>query len=203
MPLFIAFEGGERCGKSTQANLLFKRLSTAGYPAHLVYEPGSTPVGEKLRRLLKSEAMYPETELLLFAAARAELVRAVIRPALEQGEIVITDRYTDSTLAYQGYGRGLNRKSIQAITAFATEGLKPELVILLDLPVLLGLARKGNPKDRFESEALAFHKRVRQGYLKLARAEPERWLVVDAALSKARVSKLIWEKASSLLAGQQ
>ena len=203
MSLFITFEGGEGCGKTVQARALYRRLQRVAIAALLTREPGGTPLGRKLSRWLKwtdNLDISPLTELLLFNASRAQLVAKVIRPNLENGRVVICDRYADSTTVYQGYGRGLDLAMVEATNQAATQGLKPDLTILLGMPVEEGLARKGRERqDRFEQEDIAFHRRVREGYLKLATEEPERWLVVDASQSKARISKLIWEKVRQLL----
>ena len=203
MSLFITFEGGEGSGKSVQTRALYRKLSGLGIPAILIHEPGSTPLGERLARLLKwaqSTNISPLTELMLFNASRAQLVREVIRPALKAGKIVVCDRYTDSTVAYQGYGRKIDIDIITNINNMATGALKPDLTVLLDISVDEGFARKsGQEQDRFEQEDRAFHQRVRKGYLRLAVEEPQRWLVIDANLSKERTRQIIWEKVSSLL----
>lgn len=199
MSLFITFEGGEGSGKSTQARVLHRRLSSTGLPTVLTHEPGGTPLGNRLRRWLKGEGdIDSETELLLFNASRAHLVSQVIRPALEKGFIVICDRFAESTIAYQGYARGLDFSIIEAANNIATQGLRPDLIILLDIPVEQGLARK-RISDRFEREDIAFHQRVRQGYLEMAKKDPQRWLVVDASLPKKETERLIWERAQPLL----
>ena len=203
MSLFITFEGGEGCGKSVQARALYRRLSQLAIPVILTYEPGGTPFGVKIARLLKwtqGTDISPMTELLLFNASRAQLLTQVIQPNLESGQVVIVDRYADSTIAYQGYGRGLGLEIVQAVNNAATQGLKPDLTILLDMSEEEGLARKGAEKqDRFEQEDIAFHQRVREGYLEMAANEPERWLVVDARQSKAKISEIIWQRVSQLL----
>ena len=203
MALFVTFEGGEGCGKSTQARALHKRVSESGIPVILSHEPGGTPLGKEARRYLKQtrkSEISPLAELFLFAASRAQLVAEVIRPSLARGVMVICDRYADSTVAYQGYGRGLDLDVIQAVNTTATQGLLPDLVILLDLPVEIGLARKRSAReDRFEREEAAFHRRVREGYLKMAAADRQRWLVVDATLPKKRVEQIIWERVGRLL----
>jgi dTMP kinase len=201
MSLFITFEGGEEVGKSTQAKALFKKLSKVGCPVVLVKEPGSTPLGRALSRQLKQgeATMNPLSELFLFAAARAQLTSEVIRPALDEGKIVISDRFADSTVAYQGYGRGLDFGLIEVVNNAATGGLHPTLVILLDAESEQGLQHTKLKKDRFEREALPFHRKVREGYLKMAAQEPERWLVVDASKTKAEVTELIWERVQKLL----
>jgi dTMP kinase len=165
-----------------------------GVAALLTHEPGGTPLGSALRRWLKGEGeIDPQTELLLFNASRAHLAPRVIRPALEKGIVVICDRFSDSTTAYQGYGRGLDFALIETANNMGTQGLRPDLTVLLDFPVEQGLARK-RLHDRFEREDLAFHQRVRQGYLEMAKKEPERWLVVDASLPKREVGRLMWER---------
>jgi dTMP kinase len=203
MPLFITFEGGEGCGKSVQAKALFRKLCRLNIPAVLTHEPGGTPFGRKLGRWLKwaqGTDISPLAELMLFNASRAQLVTEVIKPALKSGRVVISDRFADSTTAYQGYGRGLDIEMVKATNNAATQGLKPDLTILLDVSAEGGLARKrSRSRDRFEREELAFHWRVREGYLKLARAEPGRWLVVDARQSKETIAAIIWQRVSQLL----
>ena len=205
MSLFITFEGGEGSGKSVQAKALYRRLSKLAIPAILTHEPGGTPFGKKLGRWLKwtqGTDIPPLVELMLFNASRAQLVAEVIKPNLKSDTVVICDRYTDSTIAYQGYGRGLDLETVRATNNAATQGLKPSLTILLDIPAEEGLARKkGREKDRFEQEDLAFHQRVRQGYLKLAAEEPQRWLVVDASQPREKIAEIIWEKVRRLLSG--
>jgi len=206
MALFITFEGGEGCGKSVQARTLYRRLSKLAIPAILTHEPGSTPFGKKLGHWLKwghDKDISPLTELLLFNASRVQLVNEVIQPNLEEGEVVICDRYVDSTTAYQSYGRGLDLEMVKVVNNAATQGLKPDLTVLLDIPADEGLARiKARRQDRFEQEELAFHQRVREGYLKLAANDPERWLVVDASQSKAKIEQIIWQRVSQLLSRQ-
>lgn len=203
MSLFVAFEGIEGSGKSTQTRILRRRLVRAGTRVLLTHEPGGTGIGKEVRRILKrsrKDRVFPLTELMLFAASRCQLVEEVIRPNLKAAVMVITDRYTDSTVAYQGYGRGLSIDLIRQINDIGTDGLKPDIIVLLDLPVEKGLLRKRDrEKDRFESEEIAFHRRVREGYLKLARAEPRRWLVFDGSLPAVELSELIWEKLSRAL----
>ena len=203
MGLFITFEGGEGSGKSTQARILYRRLSRLAFPALLTHEPGVTALGKKITRLLKWAQgldISPLSELMLFNASRAQLVREIIRPGLENGKIVICDRYTDSTTAYQGYGRGLALPEVAAVNMAATLGLIPDLTILLDIPIELGMARKrGERQDRFEVESAPFHRRVREGYLKLASAEPERWLVIDANKGKEDIAGEIWNRVGPLL----
>ena len=203
MSLFITFEGGEGCGKSTQARMLYRRLLKSAVPVVLTWEPGGTPLGKRLGRWLKwsdDQEITPPTELFLFNAARAESVAKIITPNLETGKVVISDRFSDSTTVYQGYGRELDLEMVGYVNDSATGGLKPSLTILLDSPVATGLTRKkGRDQDRFEREELSFHQRVRDGYLKLAASEPERWLVVDATQSKKKIAGIIWQKVSQLL----
>ena len=200
MSLFITFEGGEGSGKSTQARALHRRLLRMGIPALLTHEPGGTPLGNEIRRWLKGEGpdLSGQTELLLFNASRAHLISQVIRPALKGGTTAICDRFFHSTIAYQGYGRDLARDLIEAANNIATQGLKPDLIVLLDIPVEEGLARK-RLRDRFEREETAFHRRVRQGYLEMAKKDPERWLVIDGLLPKKEIQRLIWERVEQLL----
>jgi len=207
LSLFITFEGSEGCGKSTQAKALWRKLSRLSIPAELTHEPGGTPLGSQLRRVLKRrrhDEISPLAELLLFAACRIQLVTEVIRPSLQQGKVVICDRFTDSTIAYQGYGRGLDLETIKKINELATQGIKPNLTILLDIPTQKGLGRKqSTTNDRFEAEDIAFHNKVRDGYLKLAAREPERWLVIDAALPRARIGTIIWDRVNQLLQAEK
>jgi len=203
MALFITFEGGEGCGKSVQAKALYQRLFELAIPVVLTHEPGGTPLGKKLARWLKwtqDTDVSPLAELLLFNTSRAQLIDEVIRPNLENGKIVICDRYADSTTAYQSYGRGLDLEMVKAINNAATQGLRPNLTVLLDIPAEEGLARKKTKRpDRFERENITFHRRVRQGYLKLAASDPERWLVVDASQSKRKIAEIIWQRVRPLL----
>jgi dTMP kinase len=187
MGLFVTFEGPEGSGKTTQVQKLAAWLEEMGYEVLTTREPGGTPIGDAIRALLLEPShteMLPETEILLFSAARAQIVGQVIRPHLAKGGVVLCDRFADSTLAYQGYGRQLDLDTLRMITAFATGNLKPALTICLDLPVEEGLRRKQRLSreewNRMEREDLAFHQRVRKGFLALAAAEPARWLVLDA-----------------------
>jgi len=203
MALFITFEGGEGCGKSTQSRRLFRRLQKLAVPALLIHEPGTTALGKKIRRLLKwSQGLNisPVAELMMFNAARAQLVEEVIKPALGKGTVIICDRYADSTTAYQGYGRGLDLGIVATANKPGTQGMVPDLTILMDIEAKTGLARKKHDqRDRFQKEQLSFHRRVRDGYLKLAAAEPKRWLVIDAAKSKETIAESVWQKVSELL----
>ena len=198
--IFITFEGGEGGGKSRQSRILARHLRRRGIPVLLTHEPGGEPLAARLRRLLKgNSALTPEAELLLFAASRAQLTSRVIRPALAGGRVVVCDRYADSTLAYQGYGRGVDREAIRAANRVAMSGLTPDITVLLDVPEEVGLARKHTDDDRFIREPLPFHQRVRQGYLELSRLEPQRWLVVDALLPEKEVARAVWERVAPLL----
>ena len=189
MSLFITFEGIEGCGKTTQIDLLTSFLKNIHRPFLLTREPGGTEVGEQIRQILlysENVGIEPMAELYLYAAARVQHLRQVISPALRDGKVVICDRFADATLAYQGYGRGLDLAWIEEIHARTMENVKPDLTFLLDLPVQEGLRRalkrmeKHSVKeDRFEKEALDFHQRVREGYLMLARREPQRIIVLD------------------------
>ena len=203
MTLFITFEGGEGSGKSFQAGALYRRLSRLAIPAVLTHEPGVTSLGRKVAHWLKwgrDMGLSPMTELLLFNASRSQLVTEVIRPNLESGRVVICDRYADSTTAYQSYGRGLDSATVRVVNNAATQGLTPDLTVLLDVNIESGFERKrGQKQDRFEREDIAFHRRVRGGYLELAAEEPERWLVIDATQTKEVVAEIIWQKVRQLL----
>jgi dTMP kinase len=203
MPLFISFEGGEGCGKSYQSRSLYRSLIKQEIPAILVHEPGGTPLGERIRRLLKKGCdapISPMTELLLFNASRSQLVTDVVQPALKAGKNVICDRYSDSTLAYQFYGRGLDYDTIEGINQLASQGLKPDITFLLDIPPEKGLSRKKKiEEDRFDRETLSFHQKVREGFLKLAEWDSKRWIVIDASLSREKIAGLILERVSRLL----
>lgn len=201
--MFITFEGPEGSGKSTQLPALADYLQEIGHDVICTREPGGTDIGNQIREVLMrmdNTGLHPRTEILLFLAARAQLVEEVINPSLAQGKIVLCDRYGDSTLAYQGYGHGLDLDTLRAMLQFATGGLKPDLTILLDVDVPTGLKRKKiieewNRLDAFE---LSFHERVRAGYHILAEQEPERWKVVDASQSlvqvKAQIRSLVMDK---------
>ncbi len=203
MALFITFEGGEGSGKTLQTRALHRKLAGLAIPALLTHEPGGTPTGEKIARWLKQAqeiSISPLTELLMFNASRAQLVEEVIQPNLKMGKVVICDRYADSTIAYQSWGRGLDLELVRTVNNAATRGLKPALTVLLDIQAETGLTRKEQKgHDRFEQEDIIFHRRVKEGYLKLANDEPERWLVIDASQSKAKVRNIIWQKVSQLI----
>lgn len=189
---FITFEGIEGCGKSTQLRLLAASLERRGFPVLTTREPGGCPIADQVRAILLdagNSAMTPRAELLLYAAARAQHVEEVIRPALAAGRIVLCDRFTDATVAYQGYGRGLDMATVLELNSLATGSLGPDLTLLLDCPVDTGLSRArarienstGAREERFELEARTFHEKVRRGYLELAGREPQRFIVVDGS----------------------
>lgn len=194
--MFITLEGPEGSGKTSQIIPLADFLRQQGFDVLTTREPGGTPIGDQIRSVLHdlgNTAMHPRTETLLFQAARAQLVEQVIRPHLEGGGIVISDRYADSTLAYQGYGHGLPLEQVRALIGFATGTLKPDLTLLLDVDVELGLKRraKGGEWNRLDAYALDFHRRVRRGYHCLAQAEPNRWILIDAAQPAERVQEAL------------
>lgn len=229
MGFFITFEGGEGAGKSTQVRLLAQRLRAEGHDVVPVREPGGTPLGEEVRRWVKSADVSNETELFLFAAARAELVATTIKPNLQRGAIVVADRFADSTIAYQGYARGINLDLVRTVNEMATDGLVPDLTLLLDLPAEQGLDRVGMGKHtkgrkptvghdrlqleqtaaesirdekeglRFEQESLHFHRKVRSGFLKLVKESPHRMLLLDATKSANDVSEAIWHAVNARL----
>ena len=183
--MFVTFEGSEGSGKSTQLRLLVEYLQAQGREIVVTREPGGTQIGEQIRDILHdvaNTAMTSEAEILLYSAARAQLVREVIRPALAAGKLVLSDRYYDSTYAYQGYGRGLDLTMLRHVTQLATGGLKPDLTIFFDLSVERGLARRvagGDEMNRMDQQQMAFYERVYAGYQELVTAEPERWHVVN------------------------
>ena len=219
MSFFISFEGGEGSGKTTQAEILARRLEKAGASALLVREPGTTALGVYLRDWLKRERRKGEAisgfaELFLFEAARAELFAKVIRPALARDKVIIADRFADSTTAYQGYGRRLSLESIDLVNRIATSGTKPDLTCLLDCPPEEGLMRVGEAQmalaldpttvpgpsrvdqegtRRFEQESLDFHQRVRAGYRTMAEREPDRWFVLDAGRPAEEIGDAVWK----------
>ncbi len=224
--MFISFEGIEGCGKSTQASLLVEAMGASGLQVVPVHEPGSTGLGQYLRRYLKEEGVSPshEAELLLFCAARAELVTSVLRPTLDRGVHVVSDRFSDSTLAYQGYGRGLDMETVREVNAVATGELTPDVTFLLDLAPAGGLARvqpqlslfplteelhneavrqEEEGQRAFEMEPMDFHRRVRDGYLELAGMEPERWVILDATLPRDELASRIFREVLARLGAEQ
>jgi len=209
MSLFVAFEGPDGSGKTTQIHLLHSYLKELGYPVCQTREPGGTSIGDQIRQVLHATTnteMRSTTEILLYSASRAQLVKEVILPALAAGQIILCDRYAESTLAYQGYGRRLDLDTLQAITSFATGGLRPDLIIYLDISAEEGLHRKRRAFEteeaewnRMDQETVDFHRRVREGYLHLAKEEPDRWLIVDARQPVEAVQQRIREKVLALL----
>jgi dTMP kinase len=200
--LFVAFEGGEGVGKTTQARLIAIWLREQGYDVVTTNEPGATKLGMRLRALLLDTAhagMSPHSEALLYAADRAEHVARVIDPALERGAVVITDRFIDSSLAYQGAGRGLMTAEIARLNSWATEGREPDLTVLLDMDPELGLGRRARSADRLEAEPLDFHRRVRAGFLALARAKPDHYLILDATAPVGQITEQIKDKIREVL----
>ena len=195
---FLSLEGIEGTGKSTQVRLLADCLKSRGYTVVQTAEPGGTPISLKIRELLlslESREMDQVTELLLYNAARVQHIKEVIAPALARGDIVISDRFSDSTLAYQGYGRGIDRQVIDALDAVATGGMRPDLTLILDVDVEIGLRRNKEMKktDRLELEDVAFHQRVRRGFQELAAAEPKRIRIISCSDSVESVHKAIME----------
>jgi dTMP kinase len=202
--LFITLEGPEGSGKSTHAPRLAEYLRSTGRDVLLSREPGGTSIGDQIRSILNDHgntAMLPHAEILLFCASRAQLVSQMIRPHLELGGTVVCDRFSDSTLAYQGYGHGLNLEILKSICDFATGGLMPHLTLLLDLPVETGLARRRQSNsdwNRLDAFEVQFHRRVRQGYLELARQEPKRWYRIDAEKGEEEVWEQILEVVAAI-----
>jgi dTMP kinase len=191
--MFITLEGPDGSGKTSQIAPLAEFLRQEGYTVLTTREPGGTPIGDQIRAVLmnlQNVEMQPRTEILLFQAARAQLVEQVIRPYLSQGGIVLSDRYADSTLAYQGYGQGGDLPTLRLLLDFATGSLKPDLTLLLDIDAADGLQRRksgGGEWNRLDANTLAYHERVRRGYLELAREDPQRWVVIDASQPPAQV----------------
>ena len=207
--VFITFEGGEGSGKTTQLRPLLAYLRSAGKDVVETRDPGGTSIGKQIRALLldrDNTRMAPATELLLYEASRAQLVQEVIRPALAAGRVVLCDRFTDSTVSYQGYGRGLDLHCIARLNALATDGLRPDLTFLLDLDPAVGLLRatqrvaeRPAQRDRIEGEVLAFHQRVRTGYRTIAAAEPQRVIVLDASGGMAEIEACIRRRVDEAL----
>ena len=205
--LFISFEGGEGCGKSTQIAALKAYLESEGHAVTQTREPGGTPLGESIRNLLQhdkaGQGMSPEAELLLFAASRAQHVREVIAPAIAKGKIVLCDRFMDSTTVYQGVARAIDAEQVAAINAFAIGDTKPDLTILIDLSPEIGLARvharSDGQLDRMEQEAIEFFEAVRQGYLNLVAREPERFILLDGSLAIETLQSQIFDKVEAAL----
>src|ERR687897_1178085 len=199
--VFVCFEGGEGSGKSTQSLLLSDRLVAEGYAVRMTFEPGDTVVGKEVRRIVLSPEtgdLDDRTEALLYAADKAEHVETVVLPALARGEVVITDRYVDSALAYQGAGRSLDPAELEHVARWATGDLRPHLTVVLDLEPEAGLGRF-NERDRIEGESLQFHQRVRQAFLDLAAADPDHYLVLDARADVGEIAAAIRERVAPLL----
>ncbi|QEM68410.1 dTMP kinase [Geobacter sp. FeAm09] len=210
MGYFITFEGIEGCGKTTQIRLLAERLKAAGRHVTLTREPGGCAIADQIRSILLdagNRAMLPHAELLLYAAARAQHVGEVVKPALDGGNVVLCDRFTDATIAYQSSGRGIDRGTVDTLNSLACGGVRPDLTVLIDCDPAQGLERarrrieasSGPREERFELEALAFHQRVRDGYLALAAGEPHRFLIVDGSGSVERIAAAITPQVSSRL----
>lgn len=200
--VFVVFEGGDGAGKTTQISRLAEVLRGEGRAVLTTREPGGTDLGVEVRRmLLHGGEVTPEAEALLFAADRAQHVTTLIRPALAQGQVVISDRYVDSTLAYQGARAQLSEESLRMLARFATGGLVPHLTVLLDISPSLGRSRRGEEDDRIESAPTAFHEAVRAAFLRLAQASPDRYLVVDAARSVDEIAEAVAGRVRGLLAG--
>lgn len=200
--VFVCFEGGEGSGKSTQSRLLKDWLEERGHDVVLTFEPGDTPVGQELRRIVLSPetgALADRTEVLLYAADKAEHVETLVQPALDRGAVVITDRYVDSTLAYQGAGRALAVAEVEQVARWATHDLRPHLTVVLDLEPAAGLGRFEG-RDRIEGESLDFHQRVRAAFLAMARADPEHYLVLDARGSIDELAGAVRSRLEPLLA---
>jgi dTMP kinase len=208
--IFITFEGVEGCGKSTQVRLLVEALHKAGRPVYVTREPGGTPIGEAIRGILldsANEAMCKETEILLYAAARAQHVAEIIRPKLAEGVVVISDRYADATTAYQGAARGFSPQQLSALHQLATDNLQPHLTIVLDVPVADGLSRVlqrsvdagTRAYDRLESESVDFHERVRAAYLQIAKDNAERVRVVNGTRAVAEIHDDIFNLVKTIL----
>jgi dTMP kinase len=199
--VFVCFEGGEGAGKSTQSRTLARALEERGYPALLTFEPGDTAVGKEVRRIVLDPAtgeLSDRTEVLLYAADKAEHVDTVVLPALERGEVVITDRYVDSTLAYQGAGRTLVADEVERVARWATHDLRPHLTVVLDLDPEHGFGRFAE-RDRIEGESPEFHRRVRTAFLDMAAADPGHYLVLDAREQADVIAAAVWRRVEPLL----
>lgn len=214
MGYFITFEGIEGCGKTTQIKLLGKRLKAAGQRVTLTREPGGCAIADKIRGILldaDNRAMLPHTELLLYAAARAQHVGEIVKPALDEENVVLCDRFTDATIAYQSNGRGIDRETVDTLNSLACGGVSPDLTVLIDCDPALGLERarrridasSGPREERFELEALAFHQRVRDGYLALAVEKPHRFLIVNGADPVGQIAATIFSQVASRLEEQR
>jgi len=206
LSLFITFEGPDGSGKTTQARMLAEYLESRGFAVLHTREPGGTAISEQIREVIlttRNQSIGDETEALLYSAARAQIVAELIRPALAAGKIVVCDRYADSTMAYQGYGLGLDLQALQDITQFATGGLTPDLTFYVDVPVEIGLARRHRGEtNRLDLKDPTYHSRVREGFLKMAQAEPRRWIVIDGTRSVDEVQEEIRSKLEHKLEGR-
>lgn len=199
---FITFEGSEGCGKSTQSKLLYQYLKKRGFSVVYLREPGGTKISEKIRTILldhKNDSMAPMAEMLLYMASRAQVAAEIILPAVRRGRIVICDRFLDSTVAYQGYGLGMDIGLIKSVGEYATYGIKPDLTVFLDLPLKDGLRHRRNSKDRIERRSLDYHRRVLSGYHRMARLEPGRIKVVKVNKDKEKTQSEIRRLAQLLL----
>lgn len=206
--MFITLEGPDGSGKSSQVGPLAEFIRQRGYPVFTTREPGGTEISDQIRAILgdlKNKGMHPRTEILLFCAARAQLVEEGIRPRLQQGEVVISDRYADSTLAYQGYGHGVDLDILSSLLNFTTGNLWPDLTLYLDIDAEEGLSRRrrgGGEWNRLDDYALDFHRRVREGYLQMARQNPQRWCIIDANRSRELVREEIQQVVAKVLPQQ-
>ncbi|SDU78793.1 thymidylate kinase [Arcanobacterium phocae] len=202
--LFISFEGGDGAGKSTQVQLLTRWLTEQGHTVVVTREPGGTELGAQIRQLLLyGGEVSARAEALLYAADRAQNMDTKIAPALGRGEIVITDRYLDSSVAYQGAARALGKDEVRDLSLWAVQGRMPDITFLLDVPVETGKARVGEEKDRLESAGVAFHQRVREEFLQLAQAQPQRWRVIDGTAEIGEIAQHIQDEVSQVLNSQQ
>lgn len=202
--MFITLEGPEGSGKTSHLKPLAEWLSEQGYKVFTTREPGGTPIGEQIRSIIHdmdNTEMHPRTETLLYQATRAQLVEQVIRPKLSEGQIGISDRYTDSTIAYQGYGHNQNLNEIRELVMYATNGLSPDLSFLLDIDVEIGLSRKinGDEWNRLDAYTIEFHERVRAGYLEIVKTEPSRWIVINAEQEWAKVQDELRKKVLAFI----
>jgi len=204
--MFITLEGPEGSGKSSHMTPLAEAIRQAGYPVVITREPGGTPIGDEIRKTLlnlKNTAMHPTTEILLFQASRAQHVQELILPSIRAGKVVLCDRFADSTLAYQGYGHQTDLQELAQIIRFATGGFQPDLTLLLDVDIEIGLQRRSSDQEswnRLDAKEKAFHQRVRKGYLAMSAAQPERWAVVDASQPLDQVQQALIEVVLARLA---
>lgn len=199
---FISFEGSEGSGKSTQAGLVFSYLQKKNVPVILLREPGGVKISEAIRGLLldvKNTDMTKESETLLYMASRAQMVEEVLKPALKAGKVVLSDRYLDSTIAYQGFGNGVDIQTIKKIGEFATQSVSPDLTLLFDIQTEKGLARTNAVKDRIELRSLQYHRRVRKGYLQLAKENPKRFRVIKVNKAKEEIFEIVREYVDAFL----